>query len=118
MTQKERDEILIKLLVKTQENEAKLDANIKETKEIKEKLGENIKETKELKTNQKSLMEEVQHIGNCVAKIEVEHGDKISALFDAITVYSEKIDEIKEDIKIIRTILNRHEDEIFCLKNA
>lgn len=102
MTENQRDEILIKLLDETKEIKVKLEDNIKETKEIKVKLENNVKESR--------------NISRCIAVMEVENGNKFSALFDAFAVNSEKIDEIQKDIKSIKTSLERHGDQIFCLK--
>ena len=128
MTETQRDEVLLQLVDKLNENieftksindklnevnsslgaridgiETKLNENIEFTKSINDKLNENIEFTK--------------RISNSVAVIEEVHGSKLAALSDGYTANSEKLDEIRTDIKNIYSILDKHDDQIFLLKS-
>ena len=48
-----------------------------------------------------------------VAKIEVEHGEKLQILFDAFKVHDQKIDRIEQKLDNHEKIINRHSDEIY-----
>lgn len=126
MTEKQRDEILLKLLERTScigDIKAKLEEHDRHFKEIDKhfhEIDERFKKVDEhFKETDSKLDENIKltrDINRSVAKIEVEHGSKLSALFDAFTVYSEKIDALQNDIKNIYSILDRHDDEIFLFK--
>lgn len=60
---------------------------------------------------------ELRKISKTVAKIEVEHGEKLQILFDAFKVHDQKIDRIEQKLDNHAKIINRHSDEIFYLKN-
>lgn len=77
----------------------------------------------DIKVIQKSIKEipkikiELRKISKAVAKIEVEHGEKLQILFDAFKVHDQKIDRIEQKLDNHAKIINRHSDEIFYLKN-
>lgn len=77
----------------------------------------------DIKVIQKSIKEipkikiELRKISKTVAKIEVEHGEKLQILFDAFKVHDQKIDRIEQKLDNHAKIINRHSDEIFYLKN-
>ena len=56
---------------------------------------------------------ELRKISKTVAKIEVEHGEKLQILFDAFKVHDQKIDRIEQKLDNHEKIINRHSDEIY-----
>ena len=58
---------------------------------------------------------ELRKISKTVAKIEVEHGEKLQILFDAFKVHDQKIDRIEQKLDNHEKIINRHSDEIYLL---
>lgn len=58
---------------------------------------------------------ELRKISKTVAKIEVEHGEKLQILFDAFKVHDQKIDGIEQKLDNHEKIINRHSDEIYLL---
>ena len=56
---------------------------------------------------------ELRKISKTVAKIEVEHGEKLKILFDAFKVHDQKIDGIEQKLDNHEKIINRHSDEIY-----
>ena len=64
----------------------------------------------------KETNEELRKISKTVAKIEVEHGEKLQILFDAFKIYDEKIDKIMKRLELHEKILNKHSDEIYYIQ--
>lgn len=96
MTQEERDQILMGL--KTgQENLSK---------------GQ-----EELFRGQEEIKSDLRNLSQTVAKIEVEHGEKIQILLDVVTSHSKKFDSIDGRLESIETKIDRHSDEIYCLNS-
>ena len=138
MTETQRDEILLTLVDKLNENidftkninqkldenieftkniNQKLDENIDFTKNINQKLNENIDFTKNINQQLDENIDFTKRIHNSVAVIEEEHGSKLGALFDGYTANSEKLDNIQQDINNIYSILNKHEEQLYLLKS-
>lgn len=63
-----------------------------------------------------SMQEEIRNISRSVAIIEHEHGEKLSALFDAFTAHTEKMEEQDKKINFCEYKLEKHDDEIYYLK--
>ncbi len=63
------------------------------------------------------MKKELRNISGTVARIEVEHGEKIVALFDAFKINTEKIEE--QNIRIIKceNMLQKHDDELYILNS-
>lgn len=106
MTPKERDEILLSLkkLVKGQ----------KELFKMQEERDEILLD---LKKGQEELKEEVGKLSKTVAKIEIEHGQKLEMLFDAVTMHSEKFDSTENRLNSHEDRLNKQDDKIFHLNS-
>lgn len=96
MTQEERDQILMDLKA-GQENLSK---------------GQ-----EELFRGQEEMKIDLRNLSQTVAKIEVEHGEKIQILLDVVTSHSKKFDSIDERLESIETKIDRHSDEIYCLNS-
>ena len=63
------------------------------------------------------MQKEIQKISKTVAVIEVEHGKKLEALFDAFSMHSEKIESILNRISSCESRLDKHDDEIYYLNS-
>lgn len=61
--------------------------------------------------------EETRKISKSVAVIEVEHGDKLQALFDAFSMNQEQIEKNKKDINKLEKSYNSHDDRIYLLES-
>ena len=88
MTDKERDELLINM------------AN----------------DMKNVKNEMKEIKEEQRNLSRTVAKIEVEHGEKLQILLDVVTGQEEKNKEFERRFEEHEKILSDHDDEIYYLK--
>ena len=130
MTDKERDELLINMAndmknVKNDMNNVKND--MKERDVILQKLSDDMKERdvilqklsndmNDMKNEMKEIKEEQRNLSRTVAKIEVEHGEKLQILLDVVTGQEEKNKEFERRFEEHEKILSDHDDEIFYLK--
>ena len=87
---------------------------LEEIPKIKKQLEEIPKIKKQLEEIPK-MKEELRKISGSVARIEVEHGEKLMALFDAFKVHSEKISEQDSKIEKIEKHLQKHDDMLYFL---
>ena len=87
---------------------------VDEIPEMKKQLEEIPKIKKQLEEIPK-MKEELRKISGSVARIEVEHGEKLMALFDAFKVHSEKISEQDSKIEKIEKRLQKHDDMLYFL---
>ena len=96
------------------------------SKQIKEQ-SEQIKEQNEHLKNHDNLFEKVfneikevkaeqRNLSRTVAKIEVEHGEKLQILLDVVTGQEQKNKEFEKRFEDDERILDRHSDEIYYLK--
>ena len=60
---------------------------------------------------------ELRKISKTVAKIEVEHGEKLDELFDAFTMHSGKLEKHENRITICEKLLKKQDDEIYYLSS-
>ena len=130
MTDKERDELLINMA-----NDMKNVKNdMKERDVILQKLSDDMKERDKLLINMandmnkmkndmnnmqnemKEIKEEQRNLSRTVAKIEVEHGEKLQILLDVVTGQEEKNKEFERRFEEHEKILSEHDDEIYYLK--
>ena len=104
----------------------KFDNMQKEINELKEitkdipEMKEMIKRIPEMERMIKRIQEmdeEIRKISKSVAVIEVEHGDKIQALFDAFSMNQEQIEKNKKDINKLEKSYNSHNDRIYLLES-
>lgn len=104
----------------------KFDNMQKEINELKEitkdipEMKEMIKRIPEMERMIKKIPEmeeEIRKISKSVAVIEVEHGDKLKALFDAFSMNQEQIKKNKEDIHKLEKSYNSHYNRIYLLES-
>ena len=63
------------------------------------------------------IKQELRNISGSVARIEVEHGEKLVALFDAFKVNTEKIEKQDKRITKCEKIVDKHDDQIYILNS-
>ena len=63
------------------------------------------------------MKQEIRRISGSVARIEVEHGEKLVALFDAFKINTEKIQEQDSRITKCEKTLEKHDDQIYMLNS-
>ena len=63
------------------------------------------------------IKQELRNISGSVARIEVEHGEKLAILFDAFKVNTEKIEEQNKRITKCEKILEKHDHQIYILNS-
>ena len=123
MTDKERDELLINMAndMKNVKNDMKerdvilqkLSDDMKERDVILQKLSNDMNN---MKNEMKEIKEEQRNLSRTVAKIEVEHGEKLQILLDVVTGQEEKNKEFERRFEEHEKILSDHDDEIYYLK--
>lgn len=102
MTNKERDELLINM------------AN--DMKERDKLLINMANDVNNVKNDMKKIKEEQRSLSRTVAKIEVEHGEKLQILLDVVTGQDEKNKEFEKRFEEDEKILDRHSDQIYYLQ--
>lgn len=110
MTQEERDQILVDLKA----GQEILSKGQEELFKGQEKLLERVEN---LEYGLKDTNQELERLSQSVAKIEVEHGEKIQILLDVVTSYSKRFDSIDKRLESIETKVDRHSDEIYYLNS-
>ena len=123
MTDKERDELLINMSndMKNVKNDMKerdvilqkLSDDMKERDVILQKLSNDMNN---MKNEMKEIKEEQRNLSRTVAKIEVEHGEKLQILLDVVTGQEEKNEEFERRFEEDEKILDRHSDQIYYLQ--
>ena len=63
------------------------------------------------------MQREIRNISRTVARIEVEHGEKLAALFDAFTAHSEKLDKHEKRISICEKHIEHQSNQIYHLNS-
>lgn len=124
MTQEERDQILIDLKVgqeklsKGQEGLVKgQEELVKGQEELVKGQERLIERVENLEYGLKDTNQELEHLSQSTAKIEVEHGEKIQILLDVVTSHSKRFDSIDKRLESIETKVDRHSDEIYYLNS-
>ena len=63
------------------------------------------------------MQREIRNISRTVARMEVEHGEKLAALFDAFTAHSEKLDKHDKRISICEKHIEHQSNQIYHLNS-
>ena len=103
MTEQERDQILLKLLKIVSGHEEKLSSIQENVTSLEEKITD--------------LEEEVHNISRTVAKIEVEHGNKIQLLADGQISILEKLNSFEKRFESDEKELVNHSNRIWHLED-
>lgn len=115
MADNEIKELLIDLKDAQKETFKRLD-------ELGQKQEETTKRLDELGEKQqkmeKNLLEKIDQVSLSVARIEVEHGEKLAVLLDVVTGHTQKFDSVNERIEKSEKRLDNHDNKFFILKSA
>ena len=100
----------------------KQEETVKRLNELGEKQEETVKRLDELDKKQqnmeKNLLEKIDQVSLAVARIEVEHGEKLAVLLDVVTGHTQKFDSVNERIEKSEKRLDNHDNKFFILKSA
>lgn len=112
----DRDDILLKIYQEQKEMKKQI-GKMQEKIEGIPQMQEQIKLIPQMQEDIKELKEEVRKISGTVARIEVEHGEKLQILFDADLYKREKFDSQGHTLERHEKILDKQSDEIYLLKS-
>lgn len=65
-----------------------------------------------------SLSKNQEKLSQAVARIEVEHGEKLEILLDVVTGHTDKFNSINERVENCEKRLDNHDDKFYLLKSA
>ncbi len=130
MTDKERDELLINMandMKKRDELLINMANDVKKRDELLINMANDVKNLKNdmknvkndmnnVKSDIKEIKKEQRSLNRAVAKIEVEHGEKLQILLDVVTGQEEKNEEFERRFEEDEKILDRHSDQIYYLQ--
>lgn len=71
-----------------------------------------------IEENQQEMKTEMTKISQTVARIEVEHGEKLEILLDVVTGHTKQINSIKERVEKCEKRLDNHDDKFYVLNSA
>ena len=138
MTQKERDQILLDLkkgqeelfkgqeaLFKGQEALFKGQETLFKGQEERDQILLDLKTGQEellgrvenLENEQEEMKSDLRSLSQTVAKIEIEHGEKLGALLDGVASHNERFESIEKILDKHENKLDRHSDEIYYLNS-
>ena len=109
--QEEKD----KLLVDLKKGQEKLFKSQEELFKGQEKL---FKGQEELFKGQEKLSKDLDNLSLAVARIEVEHGEKLDILLDVVTGHTEKFNSVNKRVEKCEKRLDNHDDKIYALNSA
>lgn len=110
MTQEERDQLL-RDLKNSQEKMLK-------SNEERDKMWKELKNSQEkILKNQKEIRKDIRDLSQSVAKIEVEHGQKLEILLDVVTSQPQKFESVEKKLDKHENKLNSHSDQIYYLNS-
>ena len=99
----------------------KMKKQLEEIPKIKEELiptmQQDILQIKEILKEIPEIKQELRNISGSVARIEVEHGEKLAILFDAFKANTEKIEEQNKRLTKCEKILEKHDHQIYILNS-
>lgn len=104
-----------KILNELQKGQEKLFKGQKQLFESQEKL---ISRVDKIEENQQDMKTEMTKISQTVARIEVEHGEKLEILLDVVTGHTKQISSIKERVEKCEKRLDNHDDKFYVLNSA
>lgn len=110
----DQENVILKAINALNEKMDKGFADIKS--EIKD-IRNTIKVIPQMQKDIKDMKIEIRQLSRTVARIEIEHGKKLEALFDAFSMHSEKISSLESKVEFCIRRLDKHDDEIYYLKS-
>ena len=129
MADNEIKELLIDLKDAQKETFKRLDElgqKQEETTKRLDELGQNQEETtkrldefeQKQEKMEKNLLEKINQVSLAVARIEVEHGEKLDILLDVVTGHTEKFNSVNKRVEKCEKRLDNHDDKIYALNSA
>ena len=117
----DRIEEQTKVIPEMQNNIESMQSTIKLMQNDIKELQNNYKELnnkyKELNNKYKELYDEIRNISRTVAKIEVEHGEKLAILFDAVTGNIEKQEKLENRLDKCEKRIDNNDHQIYFLNS-
>ncbi len=117
----DRIEEQTKVIPEMQSNIENMQSTIKQMQNDIKELQNNYKELnnkyKELHNKYKELYDETRNISRTVAKIEVEHGEKLAILFDAVTGNIEKQEKLENRFDKCEKRIDDNDHQIYFLNS-
>ena len=117
----DRIEEQTKVIPEMQNNIESMQSTIKLMQNDIKELQNNYKELnnkyKELNNKYKELYDEIRNISRTVAKIEVEHGEKLAILFDAVTGNIEKQEKLENRLDKCEKRIDDNDHQIYFLNS-
>ena len=117
----DRIEEQTKAIPEMQSNIVNMQSNIESLQSTIKLMQNDIKELqnnyKELNNKYKELYDEIRNISRTVAKIEVEHGEKLAILFDAVTGNIEKQEKLENRLDKCESRVENNEHQIYFLNS-
>ena len=117
----DRIEEQTKVIPEMQSNIENMQSTIKQMQNDIKELQNNYKELnnkyKELNNKYKELYDETRNISRTVAKIEVEHGEKLAILFDAVTGNIEKQEKLENRFDKCEKRIDDNDHQIYFLNS-
>ena len=71
-----------------------------------------------IEENQQEMKTEMTKISQTVARIEVEHGEKLDILLDVVTGHTEKFNSVNKRVEKCEKRLDNHDDKFYVLNSA
>ena len=106
-------ELLLKIYQEVIETKEK----VKDVPKIQEEILVMKRQIVEMQQEIKEIKQEERNISGSVARIEVEHGEKLVALFDAFKVNTENIEKQDRRITKCENIVEKHDHELYILNS-
>ena len=117
----DRIEEQTKAIPEMQSNIVNMQSNIESLQSTIKLMQNDIKELqnnyKELNNKYKELYDEIRNISRNVAKIEVEHGEKLAILFDAVTGNIEKQEKLENRLDKCEKRIDDNDHQIYFLNS-
>ena len=117
----DRIEEQTKAIPEMQSNIVNMQSNIESLQSTIKLMQNDIKELqnnyKELNNKYKELYDEIRNISRTVAKIEVEHGEKLAILFDAVTGNIEKQEKLENRLDKCEKRIDNNDHQIYFLNS-
>ena len=117
----DRIEEQTKVIPEMQSNIENMQSTIKQMQNDIKELQNNYKELnnkyKELHNKYKELYDETRNISRTVSKIEVEHGEKLAILFDAVTGNIEKQEKLENRLDKCEKRIDDNDHQIYFLNS-
>ena len=115
MADNEIKELLIDLKQNQEETVKRLDELGQKQEETTKRLDEFEQKQEKM---EKNLLEKINQVSLAVARIEVEHGEKLDILLDVVTGHTEKFNSVNKRVEKCEKRLDNHDDKIYALNSA